>query len=258
MHGLLSPEQLRTWGWRLPFLGGVLVGVVGWRMRHGVPETPEFVRLQGAGRIEERPVLQALREMPLRVLQVAGIVLLFGTAAYTLFVWMPTYLTQFVTPPVPHALLINTLCMVILVATMPVAGLLADRFGYKIVLAAAALVTGVLVYPLFVWIDSGTAIAASVALTVFALTNGCIQGAMPVAMADMFPPRLRFSGMAIGYNLALALFGGTAPMVATWLIKTTGRLTAPACYLVVIAAVTFLVTLTVQPHPENRPQQGGS
>jgi MHS family proline/betaine transporter-like MFS transporter len=252
MHNLLSPEQIQTWGWRLPFLGGVLIGVIGWRMRRGVQETPVFVRLRGAGRIEASPVLQALREMPLRVLQVAGLLLLFATAAYTLFVWMPTYLTRFVKPPVPHALLINTLCMVILIATMPVAGLLADRFGYKIVLAAATFVTGVLVYPLFVWIDSGTAIAASLALTVFALTNGCIQGAMPVAMADMFPARLRFSGMAIGCNLTLALFGGTAPLVATWLIKTTDHLIAPAWYLVAIAAVTFVVTLTVQPHPENR------
>lgn len=252
MHALLSPEQIHTWGWRLPFLGGVLVGIVGWRMRRRVQETPEFVGLQRTGRIEARPGLQALREMLLRVLQVAGIVLLFAVAVYTLFVWMPTYLTHFVKPPVPHALLINTLCMVLLIAAMPVAGMLADRFGYKIVLAAATFVTGVLVYPLFVWIDSGTVIAASVALTIFALTNGCIQGAMPVAMADMFPARLRFSGMAIGYNLTLALFGGTAPLVATWLIKETGHLTAPAWYLVVIAAVTFIVTLTIQPHPENR------
>ena len=73
-------------------------------------------------------------------------------------------------------------------------------------------------------------------------------------MAEMFPPRLRFSGMALGFNLTLALFGGTAPLVATWLIATTGRLTAPAWYLVVIAAVTFIVTLTVQPHPENQDQ----
>src|SRR5262247_2361745 len=120
-------------------------------MRRGIQETPDFARLQGAGRIEPSPVLQALREMPLRVLQVAGLVLLFGTAAYTLFVWMPTYLTHIVKPPVPHALLINTLCMVILIATMPVVGMLADRFGYKIVLTAATIVTGVLVYPLFVW-----------------------------------------------------------------------------------------------------------
>lgn len=256
MHALLSADELHAWGWRLPFLGGVLVGVVGWWMRRGVQETPEFARVQSAGRVEARPVLQALREMPLRIAQVAGLVLLFGAAIYTLFVWMPTYLTHFVKPPVPHALLINTVCMAILIAGMPIAGLLADRFGYKSVLAAATFVTGVVVYPLFVWIDSGTAIAASVALTVFALLNACIQGAMPVAMADLVPARLRFSAMAIGYNFTLALVGGTAPLVATWLIKTTGQLTAPAWYLVAIAAVTFIVTLTVEPHPENRLESG--
>src|SRR5262249_62296251 len=108
--------------------GGLLVGSVGWEMRRGSVETPEFIRLQGAGRVESRPVLQALREMPRRVAQVAGIVLLFGVAIYTLFVWMPTYLTHFVKPPVPYALLVNTLCMVLLIAAMPIAGLLADRF----------------------------------------------------------------------------------------------------------------------------------
>jgi MHS family proline/betaine transporter-like MFS transporter len=121
-------------------------------MRRRTEETPEFARLQGAGQIEQRPALQALREMPVRVLQLAGIVLLFGVSIYTLFVWMPTYLMHFVIPPVPHALLINTLCMVLLIATMPIAGLLADRFGYKRILGAGALVTGVLVYPLFRWI----------------------------------------------------------------------------------------------------------
>ena len=169
-------------------------------------------------------------------------------AIYTLFVWMPTYLTHFVKPPVPHALLINTLCMVLLIATMPVAGLLADRFGYKVILGVGALVIGIVVYPLFKYIDSGSTTATAVALTVFALLNGLLQGAMPVAMAELFPTRLRYSAMAIGYNITLALFGGTAPLVATWMIKTTGNLAAPAWYLVVIAAVTFMVTLTIRPH----------
>jgi len=221
LQDVLSTEQLHAWGWRLPFLGGLLVGVVGW-------------------------------QMPLRVLQVAGIVLLFGVGIYTLFVWMPTYLTHFVKPPVPHALLINTLCMVLLIATMPIAGLLADRFGYKSILAIGALATGILVYPLFRWIDSGTTVGTAVSLAIFALINGHIQGAMPVAMAELFPARLRYSAMAIGYNLTLALFGGTAPLVVTWMIKTSGNLAAPAWYLLVVAAVTFVASLTIRPHQENQ------
>ena len=255
IQDLLTTDQIHAWGWRLPFLGG-FVGVVGWQMRRRTEETPEFARLQGAGQIEQRPALQALREMPVRILQLAGIVLLFGVSIYTLFVWMPTYLMHFVVPPVPHALLINTLCMVLLIATMPIAGLLADRFGYKRILGAGALVTGVLVYPLFRWIDSGTMVATAVALAIFALINGLLQGAMPVAMAELFPARLRYSAMAIGYNFALAIFGGTAPLVATWLIKTTGNLAAPAWYLVAIAAITFVVTLTMRPHPDSQAAVG--
>ena len=251
IHGVLSADQIQAWGWRLPFLGGLLVGIAGWQMRRGAMETPEFVWLQDRGKVEPRPVLQALREMPLRVLQVAGIVLLFGVAIYTLFVWMPTYLTHFVTPPVPHALLVNTLCMMLLVVAIPFAGWLADRVGYKRVLAVGAVATSIVVYPLFKWMDSGTTFAAAVALAIFALINGCIQGAMPVAMADLFPSRLRYSAMAIGYNVTLALFGGTAPLVATWLIKRTGSLAAPAWYLLAVAAVTFAVTLTIRSHPEN-------
>ncbi|MET1081869.1 MAG: MFS transporter [Burkholderiales bacterium] len=258
IQDLLSTDQIHAWGWRLPFLGGLLVGVVGWQMRRRTEETPEFARLQGAGQTEQRPALQALREMPVRVLQLAGIVLLFGVSIYTLFVWMPTYLMHFVIPPVPHALLINTLCMVLLIATMPIAGLLADRFGYKRILGAGALVTGVLVYPLFRWIDSGTMLATAAALAIFALINGLLQGAMPVAMAELFPARLRYSAMAIGYNFALAIFGGTAPLVATWLIKTTGNLAAPAWYLVAIAAITFVVTLTMRPHPDSQVAAVGS
>jgi MHS family proline/betaine transporter-like MFS transporter len=252
LQDVLSTEQLHAWGWRLPFLGGLLVGVVGWQMRRGTQETPEFVRLQDAGQIEQRPALEALREMPLRVLQVAGIVLLFGVGIYTLFVWMPTYLTHFVKPPVPHALLINTLCMVLLIATMPIAGLLADRVGYKSILAIGALATGILVYPLFRWIDTGTTVGTAVSLAIFALINGHIQGAMPVAMAELFPARLRYSAMAIGYNITLALFGGTAPLVVTWMIKTSGNLAAPAWYLLVVAAVTFVASLTIRPHQEHQ------
>jgi MHS family proline/betaine transporter-like MFS transporter len=251
-HNLLSPEQIHTWGWRLPFLGGLLVGVIGWRMRRGIAETPEFEKVRKAGATETLPAVQALREMPWRVVQVGGIVLLLGVGIYTLFVWMPTYLTHFVQPPVTHALLINTLAMVLLIAVMPVAGILADRFGYKLVLSTGALLTSIVVYPLFRWMDTGSVVAVCIAMAVFAVLNGCVQGAMAVAMVDLFPPRLRYSGMAIGYNMTLAIFGGTAPLVATWLITETGDLTAPAWYLVIISVATLLFTLSMKPYPEGQ------
>ncbi len=250
LHGLLTAEQLEAWGWRLPFLGGILIGLFGWWMRRTLEETPTFLELSAAGGIERQPLSAALREMPGRVCQVGAIVMLLGVAIYTLFIWMPTYLTHIVEPAVPHALLINTCAMVLLIALMPLAGVLSDKIGPKPVLAAAALITALFAYPLFSWIDSGTLIAVIIAQIVFAVINGAVQGPIPATMVSLFPARLRYSAIALGYNISLAVFGGTAPLVATWLIHRTGDLAAPAWYLIGIAVITFLVTLTLRPHPD--------
>jgi MHS family proline/betaine transporter-like MFS transporter len=246
LHGLLSAEAIATWGWRLPFLGGLVMGVVGWWLRRTLTESPAFLEILEAGAIERHPFRHALQEMPLRVVRVFAMVALLGVAVYTLFVWMPTYLTQIVTPPIGRALLINTLAMGLMVAMMPLAGRIADRFGAKGVLAVAAAVLALAVTPLFSWIDTGALAAVIVAQTIFAVINGFIQGPTPVALVDAFPTRLRYSAIAVGYNLSMAVFGGTAPLIATYLIHETGVLTSPAWYLAAIAAISLVATLTLR------------
>ena len=108
------------------------------------------------------------------------------------------------------------------------------------------LVTAVLVYPLFVWIDTASLAAMVVAMIVFAVVNGFLQGPTPVALAAQFPVEIRFSAMAVGYNTSLALFGGTAPLVATWLISKTGNLASPALYVAAIAVLSAVATLTLK------------
>lgn len=247
LNAVLSDQAILDWGWRLPFLGGLLIGTFGWWMRARIDETPEFLKLMEAGGGSAGPLVEALRLMPLRVVHVGAIVILLGVAIYTLFIWMPTYLTHIVEPPIPHALLINTCAMVVLIVMMPIAGLAADRWSYKTVLAGASLGLAIVVYPLFAWIDTAVIFAVIVAQIIFALLNGAIQGPMPFAMVSMFPVQIRYSAMALGYNTTLAIFGGTAPLVATWLIKETGNLAAPAWYLAVIAVVTAVATLLLRP-----------
>ncbi len=244
---LLTQEQIDAWGWRTPFSGGLLIGVIGWRMRREMDETADFVEMQRAGETQRWPVLQALRETPLQVVQVVGISLLFGVGAYTFFIWMPTYLTRFVKPPVSNALLINSAAMALVLLLTPLAGRVGDRLGYRKVLAAGTLGTALAVYPLFRWIDGGSPASVVVSMTVFALLISTVQGTLAVAMAERFPPRLRYSGTAGGYNLMFALFGGTTPLVATWLITKTGDLTAPAWYVTFAALVSLMCTLSIQP-----------
>jgi MFS transporter, MHS family, proline/betaine transporter len=246
LHLALSEAAIAAWGWRLPFLGGIVLGLAGWSLRHRLAETPAFAAIVAAGRTVPHPGLNALRRMPVAVLQVGALVLLLGVGIYTLFIWMPTYLTHIVTPPLPHALLVNTAAMLLMVALMPLAGAAADRLGYKPVLVVAMVATAVLVHPLLVWVDTASFAAMVVAMIVFAVVNGFLQGPTPVAMAAQFPVEIRFSAMAVGYNVSLALFGGTAPLVATWLIAETGNLAAPAWYVAAIAVASALATLTLK------------
>jgi MHS family proline/betaine transporter-like MFS transporter len=254
LHGLLTADQLEAWGWRLPFLGGIVIGTFGWWLRRTLQETPSFLDLAASGGIERQPLTAALREMPGRVIKLGALVALLGVAIYTLFIWMPTYLTHIVQPAVPHALLVNTCAMGLLIALMPLAGALADKVSAKSVLLLAALLTALSAYPLFAWIDGGTLLALIVAQVIFAVINGAVQGPIPVAMVDLFPARLRYSAIAVGYNISLALFGGTAPLVATWLIHRTGDLTAPTMYLLVTAVISGIATwrLAAQREPIGR------
>jgi MHS family proline/betaine transporter-like MFS transporter len=160
---------------------------------------------------------------------------------------MPTYLTQILSPPIPDALLINTLAMVLLGLLIPVYGRLVDRFGPKIVLACGSIALAIIVYPLFLWIDTHAVVAVVVAMAAFAVVHAAVQAASPLTIASMVPTRIRYSAMALGYNVTLAVFGGTATLVATWLIDKTGNLAAPAWYLVACAIIGALTALMVKP-----------
>jgi len=247
LTNILSADQIADWGWRLPFAGGIFLGGFGLWIRLRLQETPEFVALQQQGLIEANPNLQALREMPAQIVHLGAVVIVLGVSIYTLFIWMPTYLTEILSPPIPGTLLINTLAMVLLGLLIPFYGRLVDVIGFKAVLAGGSIALAIIVYPLFLWIDTRTVIAVIVAMAAFAIVHAAVQAASPLTIASMVPTRIRYSAMALGYNVTLAVFGGTAPLVATWLIKKTGDLAAPAWYLVACGIIGAMTTVIVKP-----------
>src|SRR5215469_16115425 len=240
----LSPAQVHAWGWRLPFLGGLIIGTVGWWMRRGFAETAVFRKLAEAGRLARVPVVDVVRDHWRRLLQVFGASILVAVGFYTLFTWMPTYLAHIVQPPVARADLINIAATVLVGLVIPLAGWAADRFGYRRVLLGADLPYAALVVPAFRLIDGGEMGSIVAAIFSLSVVHAFCNGPIPTLLADLLPTHLRYTGIALGYNLAFALFGGTAPLVATWLIKTTRDLGAPAWYVVAAALVSFLVTFS--------------
>ncbi len=238
LQATLSAEALISWGWRLPFLSGIVIGVVGLWMRNGIPETPAFERLQRQDDRCERPLSAVLSTSIGPVLHVAALVMLVGGGFYLLFVWWPTLLSRLVDPPVPHAMALNTAAMAVLMICIPVAGALSDIVGRGALMRASASLLAVLAYPLFTLVERGTFASALTAQLLFAVLLGLATGPAPAAMVELFETRLRYTGLGIGYNLSLSLFGGTAPLIGTWLVARTGQVVAPAYYLAGLAVAT--------------------
>ena len=245
-HSMLEPAALAAWGWRIPFLAGLVLGAFGLWMRKGMVESPDFERTKEAGEIGKNPVIEALRSMPGRICHVVALVLMMGGGFYMLFVWWPTYLTKIIHPPVPHALMVNTISMLVLMALTPVAGWVSDILGRRVVLITACLGIIAFAYPLFRWTDHGVFLPALISQLVFVVLMSGLEGPMPAALVEMFPTRTRYSGIAVGYNISLALFGGTAPLVSTLIITRTGDIAAPAYYMIAMALVSFVATIRLR------------
>jgi MHS family proline/betaine transporter-like MFS transporter len=247
LEHFIGHSALQLWGWRLPFLLGFFVLLVGLWLRARMAESPEFLEAKQRGDLRKLPLLDVLTVMPGRVLRLVAIIIIVTSSTYMLFVWMPTYLGEILVPSLPQALSINTLAMTVLLLAIPVAGWLSDRFGHRRVILVSSVLMGLLVYPLFLAIDRGNATIVLAVQIVFALLCAGLQGPTPALMVEMFPPWARYSALGLGYNLTIALFGGTAPMVATWMIRETGDLASPAIYLVVLSLVSLYALWTLKP-----------
>jgi MHS family proline/betaine transporter-like MFS transporter len=235
--GLIPEPHLSSWGWRVPFLGGLAVGLIGFWLRRGVTESPRFEEAVKAGQTARSPVFLALQQDRKGLLLTVGLALMLSVGFYLPWVWLSTYLSRINSPhlPLSTALEINTFAMAVMIVLIPVGGLLSDRFGRKRVMVLGCAALAVAVYPLFVLLSSGRPRADLEAQLVIAALAAMVQGPAPAAFVELFPTRTRYSGIALAYNGTLALLGGTTPLIATWLIDETGYARAPAFYL--LAAV---------------------
>jgi len=237
---VLSAEAAQTWGWRVPFVAGLAVGLMGLSLRRHLPEA---AARPGAATLPTAPVREAFRTEWRAMLRVAGLNVLTAVGFYMMFVYVVTYLQQVVHVQAARALDINTINMVFLLLLVPAAGALSDRLGRKPVLVGAALGTFVLAWPLF-WLvhhpDARLILAGQMG---FAVLVGLFLGVVPATMVEAFPARVRCSAVAVGYNLCYGVLGGTTPMVTAYLLTRSHNDLSPAFYLMAAAAISLFVIL---------------
>lgn len=246
MSTLLPAEALSSWGWRIPFLMGLLLGVVGLYLRLRMPETPNFLAMKAKQEILKNPLNQAFKVAIRPMVMSVGLVFLPAMSFYLLFVFLSSYMTAFLHLPLHISLTVNTLSMLGIILVIPWVGLLSDKIGRKPVLQIGALGFIIFSYPLFLLLQQATFTSVLLAQLSFAILVSFAYAAIPATLVELVATNVRYTAMSFPYNLSNAIFGGTAPLVATYLIEKTGNPLAPSLYLIFAALVMFCFVLTIK------------
>lgn len=240
---LLTPEQYESWGWRMPFLLGIPIGFIGFYIRNHCEESPTYEAAKKDGTLSKTPVRDVLFGQRGAVLQAIGIYLTVTMPFYLLSAYFITFTENTLQRSKEDALLLNSINMVILLCIAPFSAWLSDRFGRKKVLGIAAGVLLVCAYPIFVLMLQPGFSSIAMAQGWFAIIVGFYIGPVPALLVEIFPTRVRYTGMSLSYNICAACFGGTAPMVCQWLLVNTGSSFAIAYYVMACAVISLIALL---------------
>lgn len=249
LYSQLDSEQLHSWGWRLPFLLAAPLGLIGRYIRLHLQDTPKFREMEQALEKKEGehkvPIRELFGAQRKRVLVAIGVTCLNAVAFYLILSYMPTYLSTEMGMNETDSFLASTVSLATYIGFIFLMGKLSDRFGRKTMLILASLLFLGLTLPLFGMLEGRSFAFILLIQIAFGLMLAMNDGTLPCFLAEIFPTRVRYSGFAFSFNTANALFGGTAPFIATWLISQSGDKMAPAWMLVGAAAVALVAMLMI-------------
>lgn len=246
----LSEDAMTTWGWRVPFVFGLLIGPVGYLVRRYVDESPAMAQIAAAGEeakgagekgagAKTSPALSVFRHHWGGLL-IAGGIMVVSTALNFILQYLPVFGTQELGLDDSLSFTALMLTGVILTVGTPIVGLLADRYGRMRIVVPAGVLIGVAAIPLFVWLTRAPSfLTMTLCTAVFGLLKAAYYGSLPSIMSDAFPAEARATGLAFSYNTAVALFGGFTPTIAAALVTSTGSQIAPSYYLTAVSLLSL-------------------
>ena len=243
---LISQEALVAWGWRVPFLAGILLGGFVVFLRRSGTAIPEAPREAPSPARAELPIVGALRFDLADIMRGFALSIMLGGGFYLIVVYLTTYMQEIDGLTARSSLQINTLTMLLLLVVCPFSAPASDRIGRKPVMVAGLAGLVIFTWPLFALIDGGDDVEVLAGQLGLGLLLGLYCGPVPAALVEMFRPDARCSAVSLSYNLSMGLAGGTAPMVAVYLVNREHYDMGPAAYLIVLAALSLAAALTMK------------
>ncbi|WP_051974584.1 MFS transporter [Cupriavidus necator] len=249
----LTPEEVKAWGWRIPFLLGILIGPIGFYIRSNVDETPAFLATKEK---VKKPFSEVLKIYPRETFTTFSMVILWTVCIYVLLFYMPTYAVKTLKMPQSMSFIAGVIGGLIITVLSPFVGAWSDRIGRRKILAFSSGGILLLAYPMFALVvSSPTQTSLILFQAVFGLLIAGYTGPILAAFSEIFPSRVLSTGLSVAYNVAVMTFGGFASLILTWLIATTGSAMAPALYVIAAAAISFLgVTVGFRDRPAQQYQ----
>ena len=243
----MSSESFFSWGWRVPFLIGFVLGPIGYYLRTRVAETPAFQRAVETQAIKRMPIAEAISAHGGMFLAGFGLSIIGCVINYVFLVFLPSFASQTLKIDLSYALWSTALAGTLYLVLTPIVGHYSDRVGRKPMLFACSLLAVIMAYPLFLFLATypsfwGMLVVQAIAQAILTLYTGVIS----TILSEMFPTNIRYTALSVSYGFAVAIFGGFAPYISTFLVRITGDVLAPSYYVIAAGIVSGIAVLFVR------------
>lgn len=238
---IFSPETLKNWGWRLPYILSGILSITVYMTRLKFHETAVFEYMEKKKLIVQNPIETAFEKNYLQMLRTLGLVCLGSTYYYFCFIYLPLFLSEQVSIKLFSISALMTVLFIVMLFLVPMSGLLCDFLGRRKMLIFNASMVVIFIVPCFYLIETLQMHYIILGLGILTLISCLEQATTSIAVVENFPTPARYTGLSFSYNLGNGFLGGTVPLISTWLISHTNLKVAPAFYVAGCAMITLLV-----------------
>ncbi|WP_341758714.1 MFS transporter [Candidatus Tisiphia endosymbiont of Ditula angustiorana] len=236
----MEQESLIEWGWRIPFIVGLFIGAIGLYIRSNLSESPIYKRAKETGCLSRFPIREIFSKYRLELIIAIGLYVTVTAPFYTATVFIGNFMT-ILGYSQSQSSIVGSVILITMMIIFPISATISDKIGRRPVLITGILLIILLSYPILLGLGSMNFVIAVVSQIVFAAIIAIYMGPIPTVLVEIFPTSVRFTGVALSYNLAAAIFGGSAPVVGMMLTTYTGDKYAISYYLIALAVVSYVI-----------------